>query len=53
MLRPLGFDTLVTYIWTVEEAGFYGQAAVPALILVVVSGLSMAVIFSQERGDSQ
>ncbi len=52
MLRPLGFDTLVTYIWTVQEAGFYGQAAVPALILVVVSGLSMAVILSQETGDS-
>ena len=52
LLRPLGFNTLVTYIWTVQEAGFYGQAAVPALILVVVSGLSMAVILSQETGDS-
>ncbi|RXK49007.1 ABC transporter permease [Halorientalis pallida] len=52
MLRPLGFDTLVTYIWRVQEAGFYGQAAVPALLLVVVSGLSMAVILSQETGDS-
>nr|WP_299267579.1 iron ABC transporter permease [Halorientalis sp.] len=53
MLRPLGFDTLVTYIWRVQEAGFYGQAAVPALILVVISGLSMAVILAQETGNSQ
>jgi len=49
LLRPLGFDTLVTYIWRVQEAGLYGQAAVPALVLVAVSGLSMAVILAQEN----
>ncbi|MEE6209499.1 iron ABC transporter permease [Salarchaeum sp. III] len=48
ILRPLGFDTLVTYIWRVQEAGLYGRAALPALVLVVVSGLSMAVILAQE-----
>ncbi|MFB6178686.1 MAG: ABC transporter permease [Halorientalis sp.] len=52
MLRPLGFDTLVTYIWRVQEAGYYGQAAVPALVLVVISGLSMAVILREETGES-
>jgi len=50
LLRPLRFDTLVTYIWRVQEAGLYGQAAIPALVLVIVSGLSMAVILSQEGG---
>jgi len=50
ILRPLRFDTLVTYIWRVQEAGLYGQAAVPALVLVVVSGLSMGVILAQEGG---
>ncbi|MFB6161548.1 MAG: ABC transporter permease, partial [Haloferacaceae archaeon] len=49
LLRPLRFDTLVTYIWRVQEAGLYGQAAVPALVLVVVSGLSMAVILAGEE----
>ncbi|MFA9417682.1 ABC transporter permease [Natrinema sp. HArc-T2] len=48
MLRPLGFETLVTYIWEVEEAGLYGQAAVPALVLVAISGLSMAVMLAQD-----
>jgi iron(III) transport system permease protein len=48
LLRPFGFDTLVTYIWRVQEAGLYGRAAVPALALVVVSALSMAVILTQE-----
>ncbi len=49
LLRPLGFDTLVTYIWRVQETGAYGQAAVPALVLVVVSALSMAVILRTEN----
>jgi len=48
LLRPIGFETLVTYIWTVRESGYYGLAAVPALVLVGVSTLSMAVILTQE-----
>ena len=50
MLSPLDFDgTLVTYIWSVQEAGYYDQAAVPALVLVALSGLSMLLILHQER----
>ena len=52
LLRPLSFDTLVTFIWRVQEAGLYGQAAIPALVLVVASGVSMAVILAQEGGRS-
>ena len=48
LLRPIGFDTLVTYIWRVQETGAYGQTAIPALVLVVVSAGSMAVILAQE-----
>jgi len=49
LLRPAGFETFVTYIWQVQEQGYYGQAAVPALVLVGVSALSMLVIL---RGSS-
>jgi len=49
LLRPFGFETFVTYIWKVQEAGYYGEAAVPALILVAVSGASMLVILGKER----
>lgn len=49
MLRPIGFETLVSYIWLVRGAGSYGAAAVPALVLVGVSALSMVVILAQER----
>ncbi len=48
LLRPTGFETLVTRIWAAESAGLYGYAAIPALILLVVSGLSMVIILRQE-----
>jgi iron(III) transport system permease protein len=51
LLRPTGFDTLVTHIWRVQASGHYGHAAVPALILVAVSALSMLVILSREGYD--
>ena len=51
LLRPTGFETLVVRIWRAESAGYFGAAAVPALILVFVSGLSMFVILSQEGYD--
>ncbi|MFB6079484.1 MAG: ABC transporter permease [Haloferacaceae archaeon] len=51
VLQPTGFRTLVTYIWMVQEAGYYSEAAVPALVLVGVSALSMLVILARERYD--
>ncbi len=48
ILHPTGFTTIVTYIWRVQEAGYYGQAALPALVLVVVSGLSMLVLLRRD-----
>ncbi|MFC7007220.1 ABC transporter permease [Halalkalicoccus salilacus] len=47
ILRPTGFETLVTHIWRAQEAAYFQYAAVPALLLVVVSGLSMVVLLSQ------
>ncbi|MFB6070218.1 MAG: ABC transporter permease [Halanaeroarchaeum sp.] len=51
MLHPTGFKTIVTYIWMVQGSGNYGSAAVPALILVAISGLSMFVILARGRYD--
>jgi iron(III) transport system permease protein len=51
LLRPSGFKTLVTHIWSATASGYYGHAAVPALILLGVSALSMLVILSQEGYD--
>jgi len=48
MLRPAGFETLVTFVWRAERAAAYGSAALPALVLLVVSAGSMLVILSME-----
>ncbi|GAB7093247.1 iron ABC transporter permease [Halolamina litorea] len=49
ILHPTGFTTLVTYIWRVQEGGYYGRAALPALVLVLISGLSMIPLLVQRR----
>ena len=49
MLQPAGLETLVTVIWHANETLSYAQAAIPALVLIIVSGLSMLIIIRQER----
>ncbi len=51
ILRPSGFDTLATQIWAAQRTALYQYAAVPALILLIVSGLSMVVLLQQEGFD--
>ncbi|MFV0476856.1 MAG: ABC transporter permease [Parahaliea sp.] len=49
MLGPTGFETLATYLWRVYEAGYFGRAAVPGLLLVLMSALGLALMLSGER----
>jgi iron(III) transport system permease protein len=51
VLRPTGFETLVTQIWRAERNAFFQYAAVPALVLILVSGLSLLVLLSQEGNE--
>ena len=48
LLRPPGFVTLVTGIWRAQASAEFGKAAVPALVLLLVSGISMLVILTME-----
>lgn len=41
LLRPIGFDTLATRIWSATQEGFWARAAAPALLLILISSLSM------------
>ncbi len=41
LLRPTGFETLATRIWTSASAGLYSRAAVPALLLIAVASLPL------------
>lgn len=49
MLGPIGFETLATYMWRVYEAGYFGKAAVPGLLLILISILALALMFYGER----
>ena len=51
ILSPFDFETLATYLWRVYEAGYFGQAAIPGLLLVVISGLALAVMFYGENRE--
>jgi iron(III) transport system permease protein len=51
MLRPSGYETLVTFIWRARENYAYGDAAVPALALVAISAVSILLILKQEGYD--
>ncbi|AGP80144.1 ABC transporter permease [Alteromonas mediterranea MED64] len=49
MLGPTGFETLATYMWRVYEAGYFGRAAVPGLLLVLLSGVGLILMLSGEK----
>jgi iron(III) transport system permease protein len=49
LLGPTGFNTLATRIWAATEEAFFARAAAPALLLVLVSAISIWIILSQEE----
>ncbi len=51
MLAPLDTQTLVTIIWEAHDTLYYSDAAVPAFLLIFISGLTMLVLLRQEDSD--
>lgn len=51
ILSPIGFDTLATSIWSATGEGLFARAAVPALLLIVVSFVPMAFLNIGERSE--
>ena len=49
LLSPIGFDTLATQIWSTSREAFFTQAALPALVLVAISGVAVLVMLRRER----
>jgi len=49
LLSPTGYDTLATRIWTAANDASYGQAAAPALLLVVVSAVPTLLLAARDR----
>jgi len=52
LLAPTGFDTLATRVWSATAEAFYTRAALPAMLLVLVGSLPLAVtMVRQERRE--
>ncbi|AER67517.1 binding-protein-dependent transport systems inner membrane component [Thermovirga lienii DSM 17291] len=51
VLSPLGFETLATNMWGSMEEAFYARAAVPALIIILLSSLSIAWVLPKTARD--
>lgn len=48
LLRPTGLETLTTELWQVYEAGYFGRAALPGLLLIAVSAVALVFMLSGE-----
>jgi iron(III) transport system permease protein len=52
LLRPIGFDTLATEIWTATSVAAYTEAAPAALLLVAVSAPFVYVLAARRGADT-
>lgn len=48
LLAPTGYDTLATRVWSATASAMYARAAAPALMLVIVSAMSLSFILARE-----
>jgi iron(III) transport system permease protein len=53
ILSPIGFKTLATSIWSATSEAFFARAAVPALLLILVSSVPMFFLVIRERREPQ
>lgn len=49
ILSPIGFETLATSIWSTTGEGLFARAAVPALLLILVSFIPMAFMAMDDQ----
>jgi iron(III) transport system permease protein len=53
LLGPIGFRTLATATWSATAESFFARAAAPALLLIIVSAISMIFVLRPNLKDSQ
>jgi iron(III) transport system permease protein len=49
LLSPIGFDTLATEIWNATSEAFFAKAAMPSLILLLISACAVMLMLRRER----
>jgi iron(III) transport system permease protein len=51
LLAPTGFDTLAVRVWSATSEAFYTRAALPALLLIALGSLPLALSMIRERRE--
>jgi len=51
LLAPTGFDTLATRVWSATAEAFFTRAALPALLLILLGSVPLAVAMVRERRE--
>ena len=49
LLSPIGFNTLATQIWSSTNEALFARAAVPAMLLVLISAVPTVFLVWRER----
>ena len=49
ILSPTGFSTLSASVWSFTSEAFFARAAMPALLLILLSGVPLAILMFRER----
>jgi len=52
MLSPIGFESLALRVWTSANDGFFAEAALPSLLLIVFSALALFLVDRTNFGAS-
>jgi len=52
ILRPIGFRTFATRIWSAYDEAFLSSIALPGLALILVSAFALAIILRREDAVS-
>ncbi len=51
LLAPTGFDTLAVRIWSATEEAFFTRAALPAMLLVLIGSVPLAIAMIRDRRE--
>lgn len=51
LLAPTGYDTLATRVWSATAEAFYTRASVPALLLIALGSVPLALLMIRERRE--
>ena len=49
ILSPTGFNTLATSVWSFTSEAFFARAAMASLLLILLSGVPLAIMMLRER----